>query len=298
MDTKFLDSFVTVVDHGSIAEAARRLNLTPGAVAQRVRALEHEIGARLLIRSGRTVKPTEAGAAILSRTRSFLREVRDIKSVAAGDVPSGQLRLGAFQTALSGLLPNIVASMAVKYPQVELYLVRASPPELYAKVLAGDLDASVILQPPFAIPKACAWLMLGEEPFIVLTPASLRARNPHAVLASEPFIRLDRAAWTGRMVDRYLRQTGIRPRERFELDALEAVAVMVDRGLGVSLVPDWAPPWPEGLSIRKMPLPGRGITRRIGVIWTRASDRLRLVHAFLEEATAVLKVTKLRHRTQ
>jgi hypothetical protein len=40
------------------------------------------------------------------------------------------------------------------------------------------------------------------------------------------------------MVDRYLRQTGIRPRERFELDALEAVAVMVDRGLGVSLVPD------------------------------------------------------------
>jgi DNA-binding transcriptional LysR family regulator len=60
MDTKFLDSFVTVVDHGSIAEAARRLNLTPGAVAQRVRALEEEIGAALLIRSGRTVRPTEA----------------------------------------------------------------------------------------------------------------------------------------------------------------------------------------------------------------------------------------------
>jgi DNA-binding transcriptional LysR family regulator len=100
--------------------------------------------------------------------------------------------------------------------------------------------------------------MLGEELFIVLTPASLRARNPHGVLASEPFIRLDRAAWTGRMVDRYLRHTGIRPHERLELDVLEAVAVMVDRGLGVSLVPDWAPPWPEGLSIRKMPLPGRG----------------------------------------
>jgi DNA-binding transcriptional LysR family regulator len=91
------------------------------------------------------------------------------------------------------------------------------------------------------------------------------------------------------MVDRYLRQAGIRPRERFELDALEAVAVMVDRGLGVSLVPDWAPPWPEGLSIRKTPLPGRPVVRRIGVIWTRASVRIRLVHAFLEEATTVLK---------
>ena len=44
MDTRFLDSFVTVVDGGSIAEAARRLNLTPAAVAQRIRALESEIG--------------------------------------------------------------------------------------------------------------------------------------------------------------------------------------------------------------------------------------------------------------
>src|SRR6266567_3385639 len=266
MDSKFLDSFVAVVDYGSIAEAARRLNLTPGAVAQRIRALENEIGATLLVRSGRTVRPTEAGAAILPRTRSFLKDARDIKSIAAGDVPSGQLRLGAFQTALSGLLPNILASMAVKYPQVELYLVKANPPELYAKVLNGDLDASVILQPPFAIPKACNWLMLGEEPFIVLTPASLRARNPHGVLASEPFIRLDRAAWTGRMVDRYLRQAGIRPRERFELDALEAVAVMVDRGLGVSLVPDWAPPWPEGLQLVRLPVPQPSVPRRIGII--------------------------------
>jgi DNA-binding transcriptional LysR family regulator len=54
MDTQFLDSFVTVVDYGSMAEAARRLNLTPAAVAQRIRALEDEIGASLFVRSGRT----------------------------------------------------------------------------------------------------------------------------------------------------------------------------------------------------------------------------------------------------
>jgi DNA-binding transcriptional LysR family regulator len=39
------------------------------------------------------------------------------------------------------------------------------------------------------------------------------------------------------------------PRERFELDTLEAIAIMVDRGLGVALMHDWAPPWPEGLSL-------------------------------------------------
>src|SRR4029077_3603262 len=137
MDTQFLDSFITVVDHGSMAEAARRLNLTPAAVAQRIRALEDEIGASLLVRSGRTVRPTPAGAAILGRARNFLKELRDLKSVASSDIPSGQLRLGAFQSALSGLLPDILASFAAKYPQIEVHLVRANAKELYSKALDG-----------------------------------------------------------------------------------------------------------------------------------------------------------------
>jgi DNA-binding transcriptional LysR family regulator len=59
---------------------------------------------------------------------------------------------------------------------------------------------------------------------------------------------------------------------------------MVDRGLGVSLLPDWAPPWPEGLSLRKLALPDRSLVRRTGLLWNRASLRARLVRAFLEQA--------------
>src|SRR5438477_635433 len=138
MDTQFLDSFVTVVDSGSIAEAARRLNLTPAAVAQRIRALESEIGASLVVRSGRTVRPTEAGAAILARARNFLGEVRDLKSIAANDRPSGELRLGAVQTVVSGLLPGILALMAERYPQIEVSITRGGSVDLYPKMLAGD----------------------------------------------------------------------------------------------------------------------------------------------------------------
>jgi len=162
--------------------------------------------------------------------------------------------------------------------------------ELYPKVLAGDLDAAMIAQPPFAIPKVCDWRVLREEPLIVLTPASAPIRDPHAILASEPFIRTDRKSWAGQLVERYLRRAGIRPRERFELDSLEAIAAMVDRGLGVSLVHDWAPPWPEGLSLRKLPVPDPSFTRYIGLMWTRASLRLRLVQAFLE--VAITDVTR------
>jgi len=277
------------VDNGSIAEAARRLNLTAAAVAKRIHALENEIGAALVTRSGRTIRPTEAGAAIVERARRFLAEARDFKSIAVADRPSGQLRLGAVSSALSGLLPDILALTRENYPQIEVTIMVGHSGELYRKVLDGDdLDAAVITEPPFAIPKSCAWRMLREEPLIVLTRAPAQSRKSHAILASEPFIRVDRKLWPGRLVDDYLRKVDIRPRELFEIEKLEAIAVMVDRGLGVSLLPDWAPPWPEGLSLAKLPVPGgRSFARRIGLIWPRASLRLRLVRAFLEQAAAV-----------
>ena len=289
MDTRFLESFVMAVDNGSIAEAARRLNLTAAAVAKRIHALENEIGAALVTRSGRTIRPTEAGAAIVERARRFLAEARDFKSVAVADRPSGQLRLGAVSSALSGLLPDILALTRENYPQIEVTIMVGHSGELYRKVLDGDdLDTAVITEPPFAIPKSCAWRMLREEPLIVLTRALARSRKPHAILASEPFIRLDRKVWPGRLVDDYLRKVDIRPRDLFEIEKLEAIAVMVDRGLGVSLLPDWAPPWPEGLSLAKLPVPGgASFARRVGLIWPRASLRLRLVRAFLEQAAAV-----------
>jgi DNA-binding transcriptional LysR family regulator len=288
MDTRFLETFLMTVDNGSIAEAARRLNLTAAAVAKRIRALESEIGAVLVTRSGRTIRPTEAGAAIVERARHFVIEARDFKSIAATDRPSGQLRLGTFQSALSGLLPDILALMKEKYPQIEVSITLGISAELYRKVLDGDdLDAVIIAQPPFAIPKSCDWRLLREEPLIVLTRAPAPSRAPHAILASEPFIRLHRRLWPGRLVDSYLRKAGIRPRELYEIDLPEAIAVMVDRGLGVSLLPHWAPPWPEGLSLAKLPLPDAApFARRIGVVWARASPRLRLVYAFLEQAAA------------
>ena len=234
MDTRFLETFLMAVDHGSIAEAARRLNLTAAAVAKRIRALESEIGSVLVTRSGRTIRPTEAGAAIVEHARRFLIEAHDFKSIAATDRPSGQLRVGAFQSALSGLLPDILALMRESYPQIDVHVAGGTSSELYRKVLDGnDLDLAIIAEPPFSIPKSCHWRLLREEPLVLLTRASAASRKPHAILASEPFIRLDRNVWPGRLVDGYLRKAGIQPRERFEIEggAAAAVAVMVDRGL-------------------------------------------------------------------
>ena len=85
-----------------------------------------------------------------------------------------------------------------------------------------------------------------------------------------------------------LKSAGIVPHERFELNALNAIAVMVDRGLGVSIVPDYAQPWPEGLQLVRMALPQPSEPRRIGTVWSRSTVRIRLVTVLLAEARAAM----------
>src|SRR5262245_35370062 len=250
MDTRFLETFVAVIENGSIAAAARRLDITPAAVSQRIQALQEDIGIKLLFRSGRTVSPTRAGTAILERARGLLSDVRDLRSIASQDSPAGELRLGVIQTVLSGLLPGILCELALKYPQIAVSISRQTASELYAKVLDGELDAAIFPEPTFAIPKTCDWQLLRREPLVLLTPSSEPHRDPQVILASRPFIRQKRSTWAGRLIDGYLRSARIQPVERFEIDGFESIAIMVDRGLGVSLVHDWAPPWPESLSVR------------------------------------------------
>lgn len=284
MDTRFLESFVAVVEHGSMAEAARRLNLTAAAVAQRVKALEAEFSSRLLVRVGRTVQPTETGAAVFSKARQILGDLRSLPWALEEGIATGELRLGAVSTALTGLLPDILVRLSASNPHIELYVAPGTSRDLYQRVVEGDLDAALVVQPPFPLPKTVDWQLVREEPLLVIAPASAAERDMHDLIMSEPFIRYDRGHWGGRLADAFLRQAGLTPRERFELDALEAIAVMVDRGLGVSVVPDWAPPWPSGLSLARWTIPAPHLRRRIGLVWMNASPRLRLVRAFLEEA--------------
>lgn len=294
METQFLNTFVTVVDQGSMAAAARVLGITPAAVAQQIRTLEREIGAPLIARVGRTVSVTEEGSRILSRTRELLRSVADLRSVANESGVSGELRLGACPTALAGMLPDVLARMVETFPQINVFIKPGYSADLYHAVEKGDLDAAVVLQAPFPLPKTCEWQLLREEPLIVLAPQSMAERDPHELLATQPLIRYDRHQWGGRQADEYLRAANIVPRERFELNALNAIAVMVDRGLGVSLVPDWAKPWPEGLKLARIPLPDASATRRIGIVWSRSSVRVRLVTVFLQESRKAMQAAQQR----
>jgi DNA-binding transcriptional LysR family regulator len=284
MDTTFLESFVMVVEHGSVAEAARRLNLTPAGVTQRLRALEVEFGKSLVVRSGRTLRPTEAGWAILPQAAHLLQNVRDLRSFVHEEEIAGELSLGAISSALTGILPTILAELAMNYPNLTLFIQPGSSTALYSMLIEGTIDAAVISEPEFALPKACEWMTWREEPLVVLAHRGIAERDTFKILRDEPLIRYDRRQWGGRLADNYLKHCGIFPKDRYELDSLETIAVLVDRQLGVSLVPDWAPPWPAGLLLTKLALPQRFQKRRVGLLWRRSCARIRLVHALLAEA--------------
>lgn len=285
METRFLETFLLVVEHGSLAEASRRLSLTPSAVAQRMQALEEEFGVALLLRSGRRVMPTEAGHAILADTRALVTEARRLRSLASCENAAGELRIGAISTALTGLLPKALTSLLAEQPSLEIFLEPGQSAELYESVNAGRIDAAILVRPPFAIQKTLEWRLLRDEALVLLAPAALQETSVEALLRSQPFLRYDRRSWGGRLADQCLSALGIAVEERAELDSLEAISVMVDAGLGVSIVPRWPRPWPAGVCVAEHALPPPVPSRQIGFLWPRSSRKARLLDLLSRKVT-------------
>lgn len=288
MDLAFLNTFVLVADTGSMSEAARRLDRTPAAVAQQMRVLERQLGRPLLMRAGRTVVPTEAGRRLLERARALLREFSHLQAAVGDDSVGSELRLGTINTALHSLLPDVLAGFVCRFPQVRVQLRSAMSAELYEAVRRSELDAAVCLHPTFQLPKTLGWELLREERLTVLAPTRLGSRSAHELLAHQPFIRYDRELGGGKQAERYLRQQGIVPQERIELSSLAAIAMLVDRGLGVSLVPDAALLWP-GQRVVRVALPQVSEARRFGIVWERASVRARLIEGLVDSAREVVR---------
>lgn len=289
MDLRNLHSFVTVVEHGSLAEAARRLDLTAGAVAARIAALEQEVGVPLVQRSGRFVTASQAGLSILERSRAVLRDVRDLQAVACGSAMPGELRLGMLASGLSDLLPSVLESLYARHPALNVFVAPGISVDLYRKVVAGDLDAAILVEPQFALAKHCEWAAIAAAPMVLVVPSRLAGSDAHALLQSEPFIRYDRSVVGGQMADRYLRDHGLRPQQRLELDGMMAIAAVVGRGLGVSLLPDWAPLWQAGLPIRRIKLPGNTPVHRVGVLRDTRGPRAVLAGLVLDAARTAWK---------
>src|SRR5690606_7298767 len=138
--------------------------------------------------------------------------------------------------------------------------------QLCSRVHHGELDVALVIEPPFTLHKNCGWHTLQEERLIVIAPDGTTHRDAHKLLSEEPFIRYHRNAFSGQLVDRYLKDNNLFPRQRLEIDSLLTIVALVERGVGVSLVPDSFSIDYQERRLVKIPVPERTPIRRIGMI--------------------------------
>jgi DNA-binding transcriptional LysR family regulator len=281
LDTRFLQSLIAVVDSGSIADAARVEHLTAAAVGQRVQALERELGFALLSRHGHTAAPTEACLAMLPRARRLVREASLLHGDADRDGLSGRLKIGAISTALTGMLPVALREFTQRAPHARLVIVPGTSQSLFQSLQAGDLDAAIVVSPPFALPKTMHAALLRAEPLLLLAEKGARG-SAAKLLAAHPYIRYDPSAWGGRHAAAWLADHGVEPAVLCDLDALEAIAMLVTDGMGVGLVPQWPGIERFAGDCRVTPLAGAAYQREIMLLTNADADRPNMLNILAE----------------
>lgn len=149
LDTSLLRVFAAVADWRSMTAAANALNLTQGAVSQKVARLEAQAGTRLLERGQKGAKLTPQGERLLSKVRRMLELNDEILSQMNGHLSAGRVKFGVPVDLIGSVFAPILKRFMECFPHVELHLRCGSTEELRSWLADGSLDL-VILEEPAA----------------------------------------------------------------------------------------------------------------------------------------------------
>lgn len=281
MGTRFLRSLLGVVDEGSIAAAARAENLTPGAVSQRVRALEDEIGSELFARGAHSIVPTAACLKIVPQMRDIVRLTGEIKATVQDTRLVGDFRLGVISVALTDTVPQMLMLLREAAPGINLVIVPGSSSSLYGQIERDEIDAAICVEQPFPLPKTLFAKVLARQGLCILSRTPFGVSQLRA--GSEPLIVYDRKSWGGQIAWRFLQSQSSARRIVCEIDSLETIAVLVEAGLGIAVVPHWSSLAPRHPSLSICDVAEPGYERSIIYLSKAFSHRERL-HAVLLDA--------------
>lgn len=238
MDTRFLQTLLCVIQSGSMAAAARSLNVTPAAVAQRIRALETDLQVVLFERSGQRVIPTMSCLALVPRIERIVNDTRSLKEDITDRELRGTLRVGAISTALGDYMPQVIAQFSEKAPRVRLTILPGTSQSLYAQLSDGEIDAALIVKPPFEVPKKVKLVSLEAQDFVLISKQDDH-RQVMEILKTDGILLYDTGSWGGRLLNPWFTQNVPLDQIVCELDALETIVALVAQGLGVAIVPEW-----------------------------------------------------------
>lgn len=245
LDVRRMKVLREVAVRGSFSAAAEALSFTQSAVSQQIAALEREAGTILVERNARGVRLTDAGEAVVRHADVVLARLADADAEleAIAGLRGGRLRMAAFESAGSSLMPRAIASFRARHPAVEMSLVLADPEESIPMLRSGELELALVFTaggdgalPDDGIERE----HLLDDPFYLALPSdhalARKSRLRLSDLADDAWIEGAPDCECNQLMVRACNTAGFEPRIAFQSDDYTAVQGFVAAGVGVALI--------------------------------------------------------------
>jgi DNA-binding transcriptional LysR family regulator len=238
-----IEAFLEVARRRNLSRAAEALFVSQPTLTARLQSLEASLGERLFVRTRRGMRLTEAGEAFLPYAEHAVTALADgrerLDELRRG--VAGRLVLGAPPTVSTYTLPALLARFSAAHPNVRLAVKTGTSEEVLEMVLHDQVQLGIIRslahQEVESVPLYTDALVLIAGPGHRLASSRTGRRVRLADLAGEVLVLFGRSSSYLEFTTATFRQAGVLPNSVLELDNIEAAKKMVERGLGVSLVP-------------------------------------------------------------
>lgn len=232
MQLRHIRYLKAVVDHGSFTRAAQALHVSQPALSQQVKELEQRVGAQLLDRSGRQIRPTDLGTAYLRHAERALAELEEATRAVhdVEDLSTGSIRLGVTHGVAGYLLAPLLQRFRASYSGVAFTVrVSAQAEEIEPALRDDELDLGIGFgdlpsEDIEAIP------LHDERPTLIVRAdpkAARKATLTPTELAETPLALLDGSFSTRRWIEQYFRSNGLRPTVMVEANSISALLEIV-----------------------------------------------------------------------
>ncbi len=241
MELKQILYFVRVAEQRSFSRAAELLDVSQPSLSRQVQALERTLGHHLLVRNGRGVEPTEAGARFLTHGRALLeladRAREDL--VGLSDQPTGKVVVGLPPRIALVITPALVRLFRERFPQARITVAEGLSAQMREALLSGRIELALLYDPPPS-PQLVYESLYREHLVLVAAPEfdpHLPEEVPVAALGRFPLIvpSLPNAIRT--LVERTCRQHGVRVVATTEVDAVHTILELAMQGQGYAILP-------------------------------------------------------------
>ena len=241
MDTRRIQYFSAVIEHGNLSSAAQALRVSQPTLSRQIQAIEDQYQTPLFVRGGRGMMPTEAGKLLHERLQSIERQLRSLKTdVAAVSLePSGEVAFGIPPSPRGLIAVPLAKKFHTAYPKILVRIVEETSAQLRDLVANGLIDVAITNthEPGHGV----AAQPLGRERMLLIGPAdaklSMRREVPIKKLADLPLILTTKPNSLRLTVETGLGIHELQPNVRFEANSLPLITDLVMDGLGYTVLP-------------------------------------------------------------